>query len=291
MLSFVNKTASGVATMKLRVASLIALLLISGRANAWFFIFPIPNVAKPAALQSLINALEKSEETRAVAYVSEDKTFASKVWTWGKYSGLVSQEEADQRALDMCRSNLAVAKSKTEGGQKLYDFGTKDCELYTFFTPNDGPKKAEAKRKADEAEAKRLADIEEAKKVAAEEERKRIAAEEEQKRVAAEVEQQRIAAEEEERRREEAERALAAKAQTKGGAKAKAAQKSTLASVQAGSVDFNAEATKAARILGCQSPELKVMGTDAGNILYLAKCADTKTLNLKCDKTGLCLAR
>jgi len=275
--------------MKLRLTGLIFMLLLSGRANAWFFIFPIPNVAKPAALQSLINALEKSEETRAVAYVSEDKTFASKVWTWGKYSGLVSQEEADQRALDMCRSNLAVAKSKTEGGQKLYDFGTKDCELYTFFTPNDGPKKAEAKRKADEVEAMRLAEIEQARKVAAEEERKRIAAEEEQKRVAAELEQQRIAAEEEERRREEAERVAATK--TKGGVKTKAVQRQTLVSAQTGSVDFNAEATKAARILGCQSPELKVMGTDAGNILYLAKCADTKILNLRCDKTGLCLVR
>ncbi len=275
--------------MKLRLAGLIILVLLSGRANAWFFIFPIPNVAKPAALQSLINALEKSEETRAVAYVSEDKTFASKVWTWGKYSGLVSQEEADQRALDMCRSNLAVAKAKTEGGQKLYDFGTKDCELYSYFTPNDGPKKAEAKRKADEAEAARLAEIEEAKKVAAEEERKRIAVEEERKRIAAEEERVRIATAEEEQRREEAERVAAAK--TKGGVKTKAVQKQTLVSPQAGSVDFNAEATKAARILGCQSPELKVTGTDAGNILYLARCADTKTLNLKCDKSGLCLAR
>jgi hypothetical protein len=289
MLCFFNKTASEGTTMKLRLAGLIILVLLSGRANAWFFIFPIPNVAKPAALQSLINALEKSEETRAVAYVSEDKTFASKVWTWGKYSGLVSQEEADQRALDMCRSNLAVAKAKTEGGQKLYDFGTKDCELYSYFTPNDGPKKAEAKRKADEAEAARLAEIEEAKKVAAEEERKRIAVEEERKRIAAEEERVRIATAEEEQRREEAERVAAAK--TKGGVKTKAVQKQTLVSPQAGSVDFNAEATKAARILGCQSPELKVTGTDAGNILYLARCADTKTLNLKCDKSGLCLAR
>lgn len=200
---------------------------------------------------------------------------------------LVSQEEADRLALDMCRRGLANSKEKTAGGQKLYNFGKKDCELHTF-PPNDGPKKAEAKRKADEAkrtadeaEAMRLAEIEEAVKMAVEEERKRITVEEEERK--------RITAEEEEQRRQESERVVATKA--KGGVKTKAVQLPTLVSTQTVSVDFNAEATKAARILGCQSPELKVMGTEAGDILYLAKCADTTSRTLRCDKTGLCLTK
>lgn len=277
--------------MSLRLAGLIALILLSGSANAWFLIFPLPNVAKPPELQSLIDALEKSAETRAVAFASEDKTFGGKRWVWGRYAGVVSQEEADQRALEMCRRGLAAAKAKTEGGQKLYDFGTKDCELHPF-TPNDGPKNAEAKRKTEEAEAKRVLEIEEAKKAAAEQERKRIAAEEEQKRQAIEEEQKRLALVEEERKREEALRAEAAKVQVKGGAKSRATQRqsgSVSASAQAGGVDFNAEATKAARILGCQSPELKVTGAEAGSILYLSRCANSKTLSLKCDAAGLCL--
>ncbi|MHB8354131.1 MAG: hypothetical protein ACYDCF_06820 [Burkholderiales bacterium] len=197
--------------MKVRLVGLAAMLLLSGSANAWFFFFfPVPNHAKPTELQELIDALEKSDQTRAVAFVSEDKTFGGKRWVWGKYVGLVPQEEANQKALAICRSGLATAKEKTEGGKKLYDFGSKDCELYPF-TPNDGPKKADLKREEDKAETKHLAEIEEAKKAAVEAERTRIAAEEEQKR---------LAVPEDERRREELEQAVA-KVPAKDSSKAK----------------------------------------------------------------------
>lgn len=268
--------------MNLRLAGLIALMMLSGNACAWFIFFPIPSFAKPVELQSLIEALEKSEETRAVAFVSEDKSFGAKRWLWGKYVGLVSQEEANRRALEICRLGLATAKEKMEGGQKLYDFGNKDCELY-LFTPNDGPKRAESKRKADEAEAKRLAEIDEAKKVAVEEERKRILADEVQKRVVIE---------DEVHKREEPERATSpVRVSGKGELKNNAAQRPTLASVQSVGVDFNAEAIKSARILGCQSTDLKVTGAEAGSILYSVKCSDARTLDLACDKAGLCLRR
>ena len=60
--------------------------LMPNAASAFFFIIPIPNLAKPPQLNALIEALEKSDETKAVAYVSEDKTFGSKYWVWGRRS-------------------------------------------------------------------------------------------------------------------------------------------------------------------------------------------------------------
>ena len=72
----------------------------------------MPNLAKPAELQKLIDAYEKSSETKAVAYVSEE---------------------------------LA-------GGKPIYEFGQKRCELYKFanetvmlpkVTPVEPPPKVE----------------------------------------------------------------------------------------------------------------------------------------------------
>jgi hypothetical protein len=276
----------------LRILAIALAFLLSTNANAWFFIFPIPNLAKPGPLQATIDALEKSEETRALAFVSEDKSFGSKYWAWGKYSSSeVSQETADRYALDQCEGSLRNAKAKSEGGQTLYNFGDKKCELHPF-TPNDGPKIAEAKRKAAEERQKQLAEIEEAKRVAAEEERKRIAAEEEQKRIAAEAESRRIAAEEEQKRVAAEEEAKRTK--TGGAKKSKASDIGRQPSVKSSAstqVDFDAEANKTARILGCQPAQVKVTGAEGGNIQYKVACADSKMLNLSCDPSGLCLQK
>jgi hypothetical protein len=275
----------------LRILAIALAFLLSTNANAWFFIFPIPNLAKPGPLQITIDALEKSTETRALAFVSEDKAFGSKYWVWGKYSGEVSQEAADRNALDQCESSLRSARYKNEGGVSLYNFGDKKCELHPF-TPNDGPKIAEAKRKATEEQQKQLAAIEEAKRVAADEERKRIAAEEEQKRIAAEAESRRIATEEEQKRiaiEEEARRT-----KTSGSKKAKASDISrqpSAKSLTSTQVDFDAEANKTARILGCQPTQVKVTGAEGGNIQYRVACEDSKILSLFCDPTGLCLQK
>ena len=59
--------------------------------------------------------------------------------------------------------------------------------------------------------------------------------------------------------------------------------------VGAGQIDFNAEANKAARILGCQATDSKVLGIVGANIQYAIHCDDGKTLNLSCDQSGLCL--
>jgi hypothetical protein len=112
---------------------LVVLFCISGHANAWFFFFPIPNMSKPAALNSLIDALEKSDETKAVAYVSESKAFGQKMWAWGHHSGRMTQAEADKTALARCEASLAKAKAASAGGQPLYDFGAKRCELHEFL--------------------------------------------------------------------------------------------------------------------------------------------------------------
>lgn len=113
---------------------LISIALLAGiqNANAFFFIFPIPNMAKPAELQKLIDAYEKSKETKAVAFVSEDKVFGSKQWVYGHKSGVMTQEDANNMAMRACENTLENMKLKMAGGQPIYDFGQKRCELYKF---------------------------------------------------------------------------------------------------------------------------------------------------------------
>ncbi len=125
----------------MRTLPILTFLILFGWSSgsqAWFFIFPIPNLAKPTGLQNIIDALEKSTQTRALAYVSEDKTFGGKYWVWGQYAGYVSQEDANSQALTQCENNLARVKAQTAGGQPVYDFGTKRCELHEF-TANNAP--------------------------------------------------------------------------------------------------------------------------------------------------------
>lgn len=116
---------------KFLLAGVVALVPFHS-ANAFFFIVPIPNLRKPPALNNLIDALEKSNQTKAVAYVSEDKTFGQKFYAWGHAVGVMTQLEANEKALAMCAANLYKAKQNTAGGQPLYDFGSKSCELYKF---------------------------------------------------------------------------------------------------------------------------------------------------------------
>ena len=108
------------------------MLAILQNANAFFFFIPIPNLAKPADLQKLIDAYEKSSETKAVAFASEDKTFGAKQWVWGHKSGVMTQEDANNIAMRACEASLANVKSRLAGGQPVYDFGQKRCELHKF---------------------------------------------------------------------------------------------------------------------------------------------------------------
>ena len=101
-------------------------------AHAIFFFIPIPNMAKPAELQKLIEAYEKSSETKAVAYVSEDKTFGSKRWVWAHKSGVMTPDAANNIALSACEASLMSVKSQLAGGKPIYEFGQKRCELYKF---------------------------------------------------------------------------------------------------------------------------------------------------------------
>ena len=129
--------------------------------------------------------------------------------------------------------------------------------------PVDLAKEAEAKRKAAEEEAGKLAAAEEAIRIAAEDDAKRIAADEAQE-------------------------------QTKGGASKKAGPQTAspkLAASSSHQLDFNIEANKAARILGCQPSEVKVTGAEGGNIQYRVACDGNKSLLLSCDPSGLCLQK
>jgi hypothetical protein len=115
-----------------KILALLSLALLSHTANAWFFFVPIPNLAKHPELQKIIDAYEKSSETKAVAFVSEDKTFGSKQWIWGHKSGFMTQDEANSIAMRTCSNELARMKAMLAGGQPIYDFGQKRCELYKF---------------------------------------------------------------------------------------------------------------------------------------------------------------
>ena len=127
----------------IRTATFLGIVAVSQPTHAFFFILPIPNFAKPAPLSSLIDALEKSEETKAVAYVSEDKLFGSKYWVWGHFAGHVPQAEADRVAMSRCGTALTNAKAQAAGGKTLYDYGTKTCELYSFANKAVSPRAGE----------------------------------------------------------------------------------------------------------------------------------------------------
>lgn len=110
----------------------VGALLVAPSAHAFLIFFPLPNLAKPPELQRIIDTLEGSQEVKAVAFASEDKTFGSKMWVWGHHSGKVTQDEADRQALRACEDSLARTKAKEVGGKPLYDFGSKRCELHEF---------------------------------------------------------------------------------------------------------------------------------------------------------------
>ena len=111
---------------------LLLFVFACNSANAFFFIIPIPNLAKHPELQKLIDAYEKSNETKAVAFVSEDKLFGAKQWVWGHKSGVMTQEDANNMAMRACELSLSNVKSRMAGGQPVNDFGQKRCELYKF---------------------------------------------------------------------------------------------------------------------------------------------------------------
>jgi len=130
--------------MTFKIIFFLCTLFISIEANAFLFFFPIPNMAKPAELQNLIDAYEKSSETKAIAFVSEDKVFGSKQWVYGHKSGVMTQEDANNIAMRACEKTLENIKLKMAGGQPIYNFGQKRCELYKFknetvMLPQVGP--------------------------------------------------------------------------------------------------------------------------------------------------------
>ena len=64
-----------------------------------------------------------------------------------------------------------------------------------------------------------------------------------------------------------------------------------LQTVSTGGVDYMAEARKSARILGCVTQDVRVVGVEGQNILFAASCEMGQSLGLTCDQSGLCLKR
>ncbi len=113
-------------------ATLVAVSFASAGAHAFPFLIPIPMDRKPATLNSLIEALEKSDATKAIAYTHEDKLTGSKRWVWGYYTGPVSQQEANTIAMSRCENALTDVKTRQVDGRLLFKFGSKTCELHQF---------------------------------------------------------------------------------------------------------------------------------------------------------------
>ena len=113
------------------------LIFYTNTSFAWFFIFPIPNLKKPPALERLIETLDQSTEIKALAYTSEDKTFGTKYWVWGHYVGKLSQEQANKIAIEKCTTVLEKAKLAEVGGVKTYDYGNNQCQLNEFSNQNN----------------------------------------------------------------------------------------------------------------------------------------------------------
>ena len=63
------------------------------------------------------------------------------------------------------------------------------------------------------------------------------------------------------------------------------------ADVVAGDADLSAEARKSARILECISNDVRPIGVDGKNALFMASCESGASLVLTCDPAGLCLKR
>jgi len=117
--------------MTKKVFATVLLTMASHCAFA-IIIIPIPNLALPPAISKTRDALEKSNDTKALATVGEDKYFGSRYWIWGHVSGKMTQADADSQALKKCEAWLANAKAQAVGGELLYKFGDKKCELYKF---------------------------------------------------------------------------------------------------------------------------------------------------------------
>jgi hypothetical protein len=117
--------------MKRKLAVLLTGLFITHESQA-IIIIPIPNLAFPAPLGKIRDALEKSSDTKALATVGEDKHFGSRQWVWGQAAGKMTQADADAEAMRKCEATLERIKAQTAGGQPLYNFGSNHCELYKF---------------------------------------------------------------------------------------------------------------------------------------------------------------
>ena len=86
----------------------------------------------PPSFYNQIKTLEDSNQTKAFAYVGEDKTFGSKYYVSGWYLGDLNQKEAIKIALERCNANLEKAKKVTLDGSPRWNFGDKKCELHGF---------------------------------------------------------------------------------------------------------------------------------------------------------------
>jgi hypothetical protein len=116
----------------LRVFVALATMLATGAAHAFLLLLPLSNLGKPRELQSLIDALERSTQVRALAYAAEPRVFGDRHWVFAHVAGAATQQQAERDALQACRAVLQAARTERVGGELRWDFGDRDCELHAF---------------------------------------------------------------------------------------------------------------------------------------------------------------
>lgn len=260
---------------------LVIALIVHGNANAWFIWIPTGAIAR--AMETDPDSISVSESDRLLAkcagyHVNQAKKFSvgqsaipdspggpqpeSKETTFhATMADLAGEKSADKNKVRDLANAYGTRWSRVAGADLNANraYGT---DLVRGCIRNDIPF--------------RLADYPTWQ--ANQDAKKRTQAEDERKR--AEVAQSRLRADEDAKRANETAGSVVRTELT--------IQRNVS---QAQSTDYTSEAKKSARILGCPTDDLRVVGTDGQNILFSASCGTQPTLQLTCDPTGLCLKR
>ncbi|OGA44916.1 MAG: hypothetical protein A3F74_25705 [Betaproteobacteria bacterium RIFCSPLOWO2_12_FULL_62_58] len=253
-------------------------LLVSGNANAWFIVIPTGAIAR--ALETDPDTIVVSSADRALGkcaglHVNQGQKFSTSQSPFP--DDVTTRPESPEAIFHGNMANMAVEKASEK--DKVKDLANAYSARWGRVAGAD--LNANRAYGADLARGCMQNDIplrtsDYTAWQAKQEETKRRAMEEE--RIRAEETQKRLRAEEEAR-------------QARAAIKASPPPEPIQVSSPPKNIDYTAEARKSARILGCATEDVRVIGIEVQNILFSAKCETGQSLVLTCDQSGLCLRK
>ena len=282
----------------------IPLLLACPHANAWFFFwFPLPGGSSKDP-DSIVVSDKDRQVGKCAGYHTNQRRSTAAIQTFSeamleKLIPLAEDKENVKELAGIYDSRWAQAGKVDMQTNRAYGAGLavacRSLGIPISIADQEAMKRREEARKAEDVqkleEAKRQ---EEAQKL---EEAKR---QEEAQKLEEARRQEEVQKVEEAKRQEEAQKLEEAKRQEEAQKIEEARQRAleklpkNAPSAKAPAskmIDFNFEARKSARILGCSTSDLKVAGVEGKNIVYVANCDRSTSLTLLCDPTGLCLKK